>query len=361
MPPDRFGICAAFRSGTTRKLALLFVPLALVLSLACLARPLPARVQARASWAEIVFPERQHDFGTVAKGTKLRHSFRVVNSTNTDIRITNYKTRCGCTDVRLGAQVIPPGTQTTIEATLDTTQFDKYKPSGLTLEVEGPNRARANVELNLTCFIRAEVTLNPGQVDFGTVGRSSKPQAVAELTYSGRRTDWQLDRSQHASKALTARIEELGRTAQGHVRYRIIAILDPEALEDGRFRDQITLYTNDPEAPQIPVMVTAIVQSSVVVSPAVITVGTLRPGQTIERTILVRSVSNRPFRITGFQTEAGEFLLPELTEGARPLYQLKVALKAPDRAGPHHAVLRIETDVEGEPPAKLSAFATITP
>ncbi len=342
----------------------------LVLAILSLARPtlFPSQVQAQAqaqsgtprvSWAETVFPERQHDFGTVAKGTKLRHSFPVVNSTNVEIRIVNYQTRCGCTDVRLGAQVIPPGTKTTIEATLDTTQFDKFKPSGLTLEVEGPNRA--NVDLNMTCFIRADVTLSPGQVDFGTVGRSSNPQAVLNLTYSGRQADWQVTRMQTISSSVSARLEELGRTAQGHTRYRLTATLSPDSLEDGRFKDRITLLTNDPEAPQIPVMVSAIVQSRVVVSPAVISLGPLRPGQTAERTILVRNVANQPFRITNFQAEGGDFVLPDLTEGARPLYQLKIALKAPEKPGPHHAVLRIETDVNGEPPAKLSAFATITP
>lgn len=344
------------------KTALLLVPNVLVTILLLTGTALgPAQAQtgASASWAETVFPERQHDFGTVARGTKLRHSFPVVNSTNVDIKILKYNTRCGCTDVRLGANVIPPGTKTTIEATLDTTQFDRFKPSGLTLEVEGPNRV--NVDLNMTCFIRADVTLSPGQVDFGTVGRSSKPQAVLNLSYSGKQADWQVTRMQTVTSSVSARLEELGRTAEGHTRYRLTATLTPDSLEDGRFKDRITLITNDPEAPQIPVMVSAIVQSRVVVSPAVITLGQLRPGQTAERTILVRNVSNEPFRITRFQTEGGEFVLPELTDETRPLHQLKVALKAPNQPGPHHAVLRIETDVNGEPPAKLSTFATITP
>ena len=204
---------------------------ALILALAALAllgpgRLGPARAQVPASWVDQVFPDRQHDFGTVARGSKLRHAFPVVNTSNTDVRILSYQTKCGCTDVRLGAKVIPPGTQTTVEATLDTTQFQEYKASGLTLTVEGPSRS--TVELALTCFIQTTINLNPGLVDFGTVvAGTAEPQAVLNLTYTGPLADWRIVRSKHSSPAMTARIEEIGRTAGGAVQFRIVATLDP--------------------------------------------------------------------------------------------------------------------------------------
>jgi hypothetical protein len=60
-------------------------------------------------WVGTVFPERAKDLGTVARGSKVRHTFRVVNTTNQDIRILNWRTKCGCTEVRVGAKDIPPG------------------------------------------------------------------------------------------------------------------------------------------------------------------------------------------------------------------------------------------------------------
>src|SRR4051812_48571022 len=75
------------------------------------------------SWVETIFPERAYDFGTVARGSKIRHAFRLVNRTGQDVRIADWRTKCGCTEVRVGARVIPPGTQTVIEAVLDTTKF----------------------------------------------------------------------------------------------------------------------------------------------------------------------------------------------------------------------------------------------
>src|SRR5262245_55655812 len=98
-------------------------------------------------WLTVVFPERAYDFGNVARGSQIRHAFPVVNRTNSEIRIADWRTKCGCTDVRVGARVIPPGTQTTVEATINTTNFQGEKASGLTLRLDRP--AFAEVDLNL--------------------------------------------------------------------------------------------------------------------------------------------------------------------------------------------------------------------
>ena len=93
-------------------------------------------------WLSGVFPERAYDFGTVARGSQIRHAFLVVNRTDSDIRIADWRAKCGCTDVRVGARVIPPGTQTTVEATINTTKFQGHKPSGLTLILDRPELGR---------------------------------------------------------------------------------------------------------------------------------------------------------------------------------------------------------------------------
>ena len=66
-------------------------------------------------WLDSALPERAFDFGVVARGSQIRHAFPIVNRTDGEIRILEWRTKCGCTDVKVGAKVIPPGTQTTIE------------------------------------------------------------------------------------------------------------------------------------------------------------------------------------------------------------------------------------------------------
>ena len=90
-------------------------------------------------WVSKAFPERAFDFGTVARGSKIRHTFKLVNRTNQEIHIADFRTKCGCTEVRIGAREIPPGTLTTIEATVDTTKFEGFKATGLTLVIDRPS------------------------------------------------------------------------------------------------------------------------------------------------------------------------------------------------------------------------------
>src|SRR4051812_4406645 len=155
---------------------------------AALAIP-PAGAQ---DWVSTAFPERAFDFGTVARGSKVLHTFKLLNRTNQDIHIADWRTKCGCTEVRVGAREIPPGTQTVIEAIVDTTKFQGYKASGLTLVIDRPRFVE--VDLNLSCFIQGEIILNPGQVDFGIVRRGTKPVVTLTMKYTGGRPDFAIAR-----------------------------------------------------------------------------------------------------------------------------------------------------------------------
>src|SRR4051794_19383897 len=117
----------------------------LLLVSAALAIPPAADAQ---DWVASAFPERAFDFGTVARGSKILHAFKLFNRTNQEIHIADWRTKCGCTEVRVGSRVIPPGTLTVIEAVIDTTKFQGYKASGLTLVIDRPSFVE--VDLNLT-------------------------------------------------------------------------------------------------------------------------------------------------------------------------------------------------------------------
>jgi Protein of unknown function (DUF1573) len=309
------------------------------------------------NWVSTVFPERAYDFGTVARGSKLRHAFKIINSTGRDIHISDWRTKCGCTDVRVGAREIPPGTQTVVEATIDTTKFEGYKASGLTLVIDQP--AYLEVDLNLNCFIRSDVTLIPGQVDFGIVPRASKPSLTLTLTYSGGQPDWAVTRMQTMSALVSAQLRELGRSPGGQVQYQLTATLDP-AASPGFVKDEISLLTNDPSSPRIPVTVSANVQGAVNVSPSILNLGRVPRGQVVKRTILVRSNQNQAFKIAEVKSNGGD-LTAAVPDQSRPSHAVIVSFKAPSQTGPYHAVLEIATDLKDEPPAKLTAFATIVP
>ena len=315
------------------------------------------------SWVESVLPERSFDFGTVARGSKIRHSFKVVNRLDQEIRIADWRTKCGCTEVRVGAREIPPGTQTVVEAVIDTTKFLGTKNSGLTLVFDRPNYIE--VDLNTTCFIRGDITLTPGLVDFGIVARASgtKPTASLNLAYAGGQPNWGILSMKTRSAQVSAKLQEQpGRSAGGQVQYVLNVTLDPKDLT-GFFKDEITLATNDPSSPTIPVAVTATVQAAVTISPSPLLLGQVKAGQVVTRTLLVRA--GQPFKITGIKPSK-----PEVTAvaaaaadpaGAKPLHTLTLTFKVPTQAGPYNAVCEVSTDLKDEPPARVTLFATVVP
>lgn len=329
------------------------VALVLLAAVAPLAAP-DARAQ---GWVNLVFPNRDFNFGTVAKYSKVHHSFKVINTLDKEIHIVTYRPKCGCTEVKLGATTIPPGTQTVIEAVVDTTKFVGHKESGLTLVIDRP--AFQEIDFRLTCFIRGDLTLSPGEVQFGVVNRSSARPSEMSLVYSGQQPDWAITKMQTLSPHVTAKLTEQPRSAAGTpVSYGLAVTLNPSAPV-GILKDEITLFTNDPTSPTIPISVSAMVQSNVTVTPSVLALGQVRANETIERTVLVRSA--QPFQIVGLNSNKPEVTFAPAGDKPLPLHQVKATFKAPAQPGAFHAVIEVETNVKGEPPARINAFATVVP
>jgi hypothetical protein len=163
---------------------------------------------------------------------------------------------------------------------------------------------------------------------------------------------------QTKSSKVKAELREVNRTADGQINYSLSATLHGD-VPTGYFKDEITLVTNDQNSPTIPFSVVANIQSGVSVTPSIINFGGLRAGQTLSKTVLVRSA--QPFSITKL-TPSHEALQPtESGTGPRAAHTVTLTFKAPDQAGPHYATLTIETDLKDEPPAQLKTFATIVP
>jgi hypothetical protein len=326
----------------------------------CLSIATGSACLAQSDWLTAVFPERAHDFGTVARGSHVRYAFPVVNSTNQDIRIADWRPKCGCTDVRVGARLIPPGTQTTVEATINTTNFQGYKPSGLTLVLDRP--VFVEIDLNLTCFIRGDILMNPGQADFGTLRRSSTkpPSTSLTLTYAGGRPDWDIVQMKTQTDKIKAVAKEVSRAVDGQIHWQITTTLQPN-VPNGYFKDQVTLITNDSPPQAIPISVVANVQSAVSLTPSIINLGRIPPGQTVTRPNLVHVRSGAPFSLAKVSATSPALEADEVKPGAAADHILNLRLKAPEEPGPFHAILKVETDVKEEPAAQLKVFATVTP
>lgn len=66
------------------------------------------------------FKDTQHDFGTVQEGDVLNYTFNFVNKGNSELKISDVKTSCGCTTALVSGELVEPGKEGTLKVTLDT-------------------------------------------------------------------------------------------------------------------------------------------------------------------------------------------------------------------------------------------------
>ena len=309
------------------------------------------------NWVDSLFPDPIHDLGTVARGSRIKHRFRLVNTTDQEVHIVDWQTKCGCTEVKVGARTIPPGTQTFVEATLDTTKFEGPKSSGVVLNFDRPTAA--SKDLSFRCVIRGDIQLSPGVVDLGTVTRGKPAEQVLTLSYTGGLPNWGVLGLETSSPQLVVDAEEIAGSRTGSsVQYKLLAKLLP-AAPLGYFKDEILIKTNDPNSSVIPISVSANIQGAVVLSPAILTLGTFKPGQTVTREVLLRAM--QPFTVTGSTATKGEVTANVAPANPGGIQKVSVAFKMPEQPGNYHFLLEFQTSLDQETPVKLSAFGTVAP
>ncbi len=150
----------------------------------------------------------------------------------------------------------------------------------------------AEVQLHIDGYIRSDVVLTPGSVEFNAVDQGEKAEKAIDIEYAGR-NDWRVVDVRTTNPHLEAELVETKR-AGGQVGYRLLVRLQKDA-SPGYLNEQLTIVTNDAKLPTFPLEVTGKVTSAVTVSPSPLFLGTLKPGQKVIKRIVVRrqeTVSN---------------------------------------------------------------------
>jgi len=187
-------------------------------------------------------------------------------------------------------------------ARLNTTgQHLHSKSSVLTVQLEmtinGVPR-RDTVQLFVSGYIRPDVLLTPGSIEFGAVPEGTSAMRTLQMEYTGR-PGWALTSVERSLPFIYARGEEI-RRERGEVTYRITAILREDA-PPGFVRDVLRFTTNElqpgrAEPVEVAVPVRGVVTATIQAKPSPIQIGLLAPGETAIKNIIVRNAT--PFRIT---------------------------------------------------------------
>jgi hypothetical protein len=302
-------------------------------------------------WAKKMFKVVEHDFGTVARGAKAEYVFEFENIYEETLRIAGVRSSCGCTNVSLTKDTLNTFDKGGVVATFNTASFLGHRSATLTVTFEKP--FSAEVQLNVQGFIRSDVVFTPGSVDFGVVdvGRGATKQVA--INYAGK-PDWRVIDVRSANSHLEVELNERGR-GNGRVAYDMVVYLKPD-LAEGFFQDQLLLVTNDARNASVPLVVEGRVAAALSLSPASLYLGTLSPGETTKKQLVVRG--RQPFRILDVRSDDARFEF-EVGGQAKTLHLIPLRFSASEDAEKVAATIEVETDLPGSGKLRCLANGTI--
>ncbi|MFN0050951.1 MAG: DUF1573 domain-containing protein [Planctomycetales bacterium] len=293
------------------------------LTLSLAAPPLSAQ---EGSYAERLFEKLDHDFGVVARGAEARHRLKLVNSFPDPVHISSIRPGCECISVKGSQDTILPGGEAYIEFSLDTKKFKHQKDTTVLVTFDRPHYAQ--VKIPVKGYIRTDVVLTPGEVEFGAVAKGIAGERKVAIAYAGR-SDWKIKEVICKNKDLEAQLHEVSRNG-GNVNYELTVALKSTAPA-GELREQLVLITDDSSNPRIPLLVGGKIESDYFVVQPLVDFGTLAPGARKTVNVLVRG--KKSFLIEKIESEktAGVFEVV-LPKDARDVHRLPLTVIAPQEA-----------------------------
>jgi hypothetical protein len=244
-------------------------------------------------WTRGLFSETSHDFGVVPRAAKAEHAFVMTNTQRQDLHVRSVRSSCGCTTPVVVDETVRPGEQGTILARFNTRSFLGQRHATITVTFDRPYLAE--VQLDVRGYVRRDVILNPGEVDFGQVPLSTAREQTVKVRYAGSR-QWKLTGFKSSNSRIQARWQETHRE-RGSVEYELIVRLN-ETAEAGYVNEELELQTND-RLSNVRLMVTGQVVSPLTLSPSSMFMGVVQPGEVVTRRLVVRAAM--PFRVTGIE------------------------------------------------------------
>ena len=340
--------CTYSRTHLSRRIRLLPAVLAVI------AVSFATTAQAQ-QWAADMFETRSHDFGSVARGAKAEFAFPLTNIYVEDVHIASVRSSCGCTIPRIEKATLKTYEKGTIIAEINTRAFLGQKGATITVTFDRP--FPAEVQLHSKAFIRKDVVLTPGSVDFGEIQQHQGKECTVQLDYAGR-DNWKIAEIRSDNPHIRGELVERHRGG-GLVGYDLKITIDDEAPV-GPVNEHLMLITDDAQLRQVPVPVNGRVVSGITVTPQSLFMGVAQPGQKLSKTIVVRG--KKPFRILSVECDNKAFQFDTSDEHtAKQVHVIPVTFVANgSSSGKISNRIRIQTDNGDEPPA-LSAFAVITP
>lgn len=300
-------------------------------------------------WADKMFENHKHDFGTVARASKCVVSFPIKNLYKEDVHISHLEVSCSCTSAEISQKDLKSLETGEIVATFNTRAFLGQR--GATIKVVIDKPFFAEVRLRVDGYIRSDVVFDPPLVDLGNVDVGTPVDRKVTVRYAGR-SDWTIEDVTSANKSFEVQMSPPVRNGN-RVDYELTVRLKADAPA-GYIKDVLTIVTNDGATKRIPLYVEGRVTPALAVSPASLFLGTLKPGDTATKLMIVQG--KQPFKIASVECDDSRFQF-KVDEKAAVLHRIPVTYTAGNVAGKVAQTVRVTTDTGAT--GECQAWATI--
>lgn len=289
----------------------------------------------------IHFDKTHHDFGRITPDRKVAAKYRVTNTGNAYLSITQVRPGCGCTATVLGKWSMAPGESTDLEATFD--------PKGMhggvrkSIEVVCNDPKTPTVALTLEAEVVQEIMPSVESVYFYQVPKSGTSRSLVRYASGNGQPVQIVDVKAPGAPFLAFAYKQEGKDLVLEV------ALDGRKVPAGKIRgvEQATLHFTNPRQSQMALNIQWELKPAVAATPAEL-VFQDAPGRELRQKLSLRQSEGRPFRVTGTKCSMSGVRV----EGAGPKaasQELSVVLPASLRAGRYSEVLSLATDDPDQP------------
>lgn len=303
-------------------------------------------------WARKMFKEFEHDFGTVTRGANVEHRFVIENVYVEDLEIESVTSSCGCTNVSLSKRHLKTWEKGEVIAKFNTVGFSGARQATLTVRFSRPYLAE--VQLQVKGVIRTDLQVAPGSIEFGTLAANAGARQSVEIRRFGN-PNWKVLDVRSAYSHIGVTLKEIQRDSH-RVSYLLSAGLKPTA-PPGLVQGELVVIARDGNQDlKIPIPFSGQVVSTLQVSPPVLDLPNIKPGDVVTRKIILKA--EKAFRITDVTCDNSAFSVQADSE-SKSIHFLEVTYKGESQPGKHKADLHFITDLSEQPTAVLPAVVNI--
>jgi len=216
----------------------------------------------------------------------------------------------------VSAKEIPPGGVGEVKASFRSKGYQGKVTKSLTVETNDPDNGK--VRLSILGEVIAEVMVTPRHLNFRNVSKEALPKPI-RLEVRLRKGKGLKIREVSADHPAIALKEE--KRTENEATYSVSLV---ENVPTGRLTGKILIKTNSKKTPKTKVPFYAFVQGRVKLSPQMLSLGVIRPGEPSSRDLTLRGTGGAAFSVDRVKATTDAITSEILPEKVGESYRLRV-------------------------------------